>query len=99
MKNLKRIWLACIILHNMTLRDQQTVELEMEDNLETVVEEGAAPEGYLNAVEPLRDAEFLGTNFEGILGKVKRMENKGMCHLLQRALVKHVWQHAGNNAE
>ena len=73
LKHLKYIWLACIILHNMTLRDQQSADLEKEEDAVDAaaaavhieaggaIEESAHP-GY----QPLRDPEFLGQAFNGV---------------------------------
>lgn len=103
LKHLKYIWLACIILHNMTLRDQQSADLEKEED---AVDAAAAAEvevvGVVGAsvhpgCQPLRDPEFLGRDFNGVLDKLRQMENKGMCHLMQRQLVEHVWAHSGKD--
>ena len=94
---LKNIWLACIILHNMTLRDQQSAELQRREGTVSIV--AVDETGVLGECEPLRDEAFFASHsYEGILGKRKHMENRGICHLMQRALVEHVWQKFGSNA-
>ena len=104
LKYLKSIWMTCFILHNMTLRDQQTAKYDKE---QSVVDAAAAvvhgcaargEDGGEPAFELLRDPEFMGRDFEGVLGALKQMENKGMCHLIQRELVEHVWVHCGKDA-
>ena len=83
----------------MTLRDSQSTELEEIENAANslVVEGDGGEEGRHAGFQPLRDAEFRNRDFDGVLGKIKRMENKGMCHLIHRALVEHVWEHSGTN--
>ena len=94
---LKNIWLACIILHNMTLRDQQSAELERTGVTVPFVTEDET--GVLGECEPLRDEAFLASHsYESILGKWKHMENRGICHLMQRQLVVHVWLKFGSKA-
>ena len=94
---LKNIWLACIILHNMTLRDQQTAQLERMGV--TVPFAADNQTGVLGECEPMRDEAFLASHsYEGILGKRKHMENRGICHLMQRQLVEHAWLKFGSNA-
>ena len=104
LKYLKNIWLACIILHNMTLRDQQSAVLERTEErvsvaaaaVDIAVEDES---GVLGECETLRDEAFFASHsYEGILGKRKHMENIGICHLMQQALVEHVWLKFGSNA-
>ena len=96
LKHLKGIWLACIILHNMTLRDMQSAELERrEDDANALIVDVDGDKDVPHpGFQPLRDSEFRNGDFEGVLGNVKRMENKGMCHIIHLALVEHVWQHS-----
>ena len=108
--HLKNIWLTCIILHNITLRDQQTVALEKKEGRAAVraatrATAQASPPvvsqpGDLGECEPMRDASyFYAHSYEGILGKRKRMENVGVCQRMQKALVDHVWLKFGKEAD
>ena len=92
--------MTCFILHNMTLRDQQTAEYDKEQSIlaaaPALVQGPAAPAPTVKEpiFSPLRDPDFMGKDFEGALGALKQMENKGMCHLMQRDLMEHVFLHS-----
>ena len=97
-------------VHNITLRDQQTVELEKKEGraaarAATRAAAQAAPlvvsqPGDLGECEPMRDASyFYAHSYEGILGKRIRMENVGVCQRMQKALVDHVWLKFGKEAD
>ena len=91
-EHLSAIWGCCIILHNMTLRDQQTVRIER-----TMVTEYPASLAFteLRNAQPLRDAAYFAAHsVVAIIAKRKVMENRGMCELKQRALVEHVYKHS-----
>ena len=97
-KYLKNIWLACIILYNITFRDQQSAKLERREGRVFVAAEDETR--VLGECQPLGDKVFFASlSYEGILGKRKHMENRGICHLMQRALVEHLWlkRHIGSN--
>ena len=93
--------MTCFILHNMTLRDQQTATYDKEQSIlaaaAALVQGPAAPPSTVEepVFSPLRDPAFMGKDFEGVLGALKQMENKGMCHLMQRDLMEHVFLHTG----
>ena len=97
LKYLKIIWLCCIILHNMTIRDQQSAALRNTEGHESEDEESD------ERVEPMRDeAYYAEHSYEGIMAKRQHMENRGMSVLMQRKLMDHVWDHfnmAGDGGE
>ena len=91
-EHLSAIWGCCIILHNMTLRDQQTERIER-----TMVTEYPPSLAFteLRNAQPMRDvAYFAQHSVAAIIAKRKTIENRGMCELKQRALVEHVFKHS-----
>ena len=106
LRHLKNIWLTCIILHNITLRDQQTVALEKKEGrrADRAAARGGPPieaqSEDVGVCGPVKDAEFFyAHSYEGILGKRKRMENVGVCQRMQKALVDHIWLKFGSQAQ
>ena len=102
---LKNIWLTCIIFHNITLRDQQTLALEKKEGRRAErraaqgVPTGGGGTDDIGVGVPMKDADyFYAHSFEGILGKRKRMENVGVCQRMQKALVDHIWLKFGKEA-
>ena len=101
-KYLKIIWLCCISLHNMTIRDQQTAALEMAEDYVSEDEEAAEEAGEVEPVvyqgppglgpqEQMRDEAFFADNtYEGILAKRLQMENREVCRLMHLSLQEHV---------
>ena len=91
-EHLSAMWGCCIILHNMTLRDQQTKRIER-----TMVTEypPSLATTELRMGQPLRDAAYFAEHsVAAIIAKRKIMENRGMCELKHRALVEHVFKHS-----
>ena len=90
-EHLSAIWGCCIILHNMTLRDQQTERIER-----TMVTEYPPSLAFieLRNAQPMRDAAYFAQHsVAAIIAKRNTIENRGMSELKQRALVEHVFKH------
>ena len=90
-EHLNAMWYCCIILHNMTLKDEKTSALERK---EVTVYPPSLEFMELGEAQPLRDATFFAEHsVASIIAKRGEMENRGMCALKQTALVDHVFKH------
>ena len=91
-EHLNAIWLCCIILHNMTLRDQLTKEHERTHV--TVYPASVAAMSDIGNMEPVRDAAFFEAHSAAaIMARRRRMEDSEECQHKQRMLVEHVHRH------
>ena len=91
-EHLNEIWECCIILHNMTLKDEKTKRLERTD-----VTEYPASLGFLEPGEcqPLKDAAYFAEHSMATdIEKRSHMENSGFSQIKQTPLVEHVFKHS-----
>ena len=91
--HLNDIWLCCIILHNMTLKDEKTKKLDR--TAVTVYPSALDALGGLGRLQPMRDdAYYAAHSVTAMIKKRKEVENSGMSAIKQRALVEHVFLHS-----
>ena len=91
-EHLKDMWGCCIILHNMTLKDQKTKRLE---RTEVTVYQPSVEHVELREMRPLRDAAWFARHrVTAIADRREQMEDTGMGSLKQLALIDHVFAHS-----
>ena len=92
LEHLKDMWECCIILHNMTLKDQKTKRLE---RTEVTVYPPSLEFIELGEMQLVRDAAWYKKHsVTAIAEKREEMENTGMNTLKQLALIEHVFNHS-----
>ena len=91
-EHLNAIWGCCIILHNMTLRDQETKKHERKEVTEYPT---FVASGELGNLESLRDPAYLAAHSVTTMIKKRAvMENQGAAALKHGKLLEHVYKHS-----
>ena len=92
LEHLNDTWGCCIVLHNMTLKDQKTKRLE---RTEVTVYPPSLEFIELGQMQPMRDATWYPSkSVTAVADKREEMENTGMGSLKQLALIDHVFAHS-----